>query len=254
MSQLHKKIQELKLRANPVNYSSVSVNERGELSSNFLDDLNKRIISGYLLVWGSVNMHGEMFLRGCCAKSLQDRGPGSSANYKITFLNQHNTCEPLCVFGELTEDAYGLRFRSLPLDAVPWADYVLTQVRSGTLNQFSAGFNYIWDKTEWDEANDCIVCKEIDLFEGSVVTIGSELNTYVIRSAEQQENFFEEIEEFIKTLPRKSQLATRQYFTKLKSLIDLEPLEKRKALNKEIDQPVNEAVINYDYLTENFNL
>lgn len=247
---MHKKIQELKLRANPVNYSQVSVNERGELSSNFLADLEKRIISGYLLVWGSVNLHGEMFLRGCCTKSINDRGPKSNANYKITFLNQHRTGEPLCVFAELVEDDYGLRFVSLPLDDVPWADHVLTQVRSGTLNQFSAGFNYVWDKTEWDDDKDCIVCKEIDLFEGSIVTIASELNTYVIRSSEEQENLYEEVETFIGTLPKKNQLEARQYFTKLKSLIDDEPLQQREVtLDK--NKPVNEKGIDYDYLIKN---
>lgn len=250
MKSVHKQIAELKLRASPVNYSQVSINQRGELTSNFLDDLEKRIISGYLLTWGTVNMHGEMFIRGCCAKSIADRGPNSNANYRITFLDQHYVERALAIFDELVEDSYGLRFQSKPLDNVPWADHVLIQVRSGTLNQFSAGFNYVWDKIEWDEQNGCIVCKEIDLFEGSVVTIGSDVNTMVIRSKEQQENFFEEIESFIKTLPRKDQLQTRQYFTKLKSLIDLEPFEQRDStLDK--NKPVAEKAINYDYLLQN---
>lgn len=247
---MHKKIQELKLRAKPVNYSHVSVNERGQLSNNFFEDLDKRIVSGYLLVWGSKNMHNEIFIRGCCAKSISDRGPNSTANYKITFLNQHNMAEPLCVFAELVEDQYGLRFTSKPLDAVPWADYLLVQFRSGTINQFSAGFNYVWDKIEYDEAQDAIICKEIDLFEGSAVTIGSELNTMVIRSAEQQELFFDELESFVKTLPRKNQLQARQYFSKLKSLIDDEPFNLRSS-TLETDEPAKESEINYDYLIKN---
>lgn len=242
---LHPKIKELKLRANPINYSNVTVNERGELSSDFASDLDNRIVSGYLLRWGSINMHGEIFLRGCCAKSISDRGPGSNANYKITFLNQHRTGEPMCVFAELVEDDYGLRFKTAPLDDVPWADHVLTQLRSGTLNQFSAGFDYVWDKTEWDEANNCIVCKEIDLFEGSVVTIGSEVGTYAIRSKEEESNLYDEIETFIKTLPRKNQLEARQYFTQLKSLVDFEPQNQRNALEE--DKPVTNGV-NYNYL------
>lgn len=250
MSTQHKKIAELKLRANPVNYTQVSIKQRGLLTSDFLADLEKRIVSGYLLTWGTVNMHGEMFLRGCCSKSIADRGPDSPANYKITFLNQHGVEEPLAVFDELVEDDYGLRFRSKPLDNVPWADFVLIQVRSGTLNQFSAGFNYVWDKIDWDDQNECIVCKEIDLFEGSIVTIGSDGNTRVIRSKQQQEDFFDEIECFIKTLPRKNQLQTRQYVTKLKSLIDLEPIGEDPSLEKR-EKPVEEAVINYDYLLEN---
>ena len=245
---IHPKIKELKRRAAPINYSNVSVNDRGELSSDFASDLDKRIVSGYLLRWGSINMHGEMFLRGCCSKSISDRGPDSNANYKITFLNQHRTGEPLAVFGKLIEDEYGLLFQSLPLDNVPWADHVLTQLRSGTLNQFSAGFDYIWDKTEWDDDNNCIVCKEIDLFEGSVVTIGSEVGTYVVRNKEQEANLYDEIETFIKTLPRKNQLEARGYFTQLKSLVDFEPQEQRDALDK--NKPVANA-INYNYLIKN---
>lgn len=247
---LHPKIKELKRRAAPINYSNVAVNERGELTGDFLEDLDNRIISGYLLVWGRVNMHGEMFLRGCASKSINDRGPLSNANYKITFLNQHRQGEPLSVFAELVEDDYGLRFRTKPLDMVPWADHVLTQVRSGTLNQFSAGFDYIWQQTEWDDANDCILCKEIDLFEGSIVTIGSEVGTYVIRSKDEADCLFDEIETFIKTLPRKDQLQARQYFTQLKSLTDLEPFEHSDTTLEERSKPAKNA-IDYNYLINN---
>lgn len=246
---LHPKIKELKRRAAPINYSNVAVNVRGKLEGDFLSDLDKRIVSGYLLVWGSINMHGEMFLRGCASKSINDRGPNSNANYKLTFLNQHRQGEPLAIFAELEEDDYGLRFRTKPLDMVPWADHVLTQVRSGTLNQFSAGFDYIWQQTEWDDAKDCIVCKEIDLFEGSIVTIGSEVGTYVIRSKDDADCLFDEIETFIKTLPRKDQLQARQYFTQLKSLTDLEPLNQDEAL-QERSKPAKNA-IDYNYLINN---
>ena len=246
---LHPKIKELKRRASPINYSNVAVNERGELTSDFASDLENRIISGYLLVWGAVNMHGEMFLRGCASKSINDRGPKSNANYKLTFLNQHRQHEALCQFDELIEDDYGLRFRTKSLDSVPWADHVITQVRSGTLNQFSVGFDYIWQQTEWDEKNDCILCKEIDLFEGSIVTIGSEIGTYVIRSKDEADCLFDEIDSFIKTLPRKDQLQARQYFTQLKSLTDLEPLTHEEALDKR-SKPTKNA-IDYNYLINN---
>lgn len=250
MKPLHKKIAELKLRANPVNYAYVPVQSRGQISSNFLEDLDKRIISGYLITWGTINMHNEMFIRGCASKSIQERGPGSSAQYKLTFLNQHQVEEALCQFDELVEDDFGLRFRTKPLDDVPWADHVLTQVRSGTLNQFSPGFDYVWDKMEWDDTNDCLICKEIDLFEGSIVTIASDMNTRVIRSKEKQEEFFDELEAFIGVLPRKNQLQARQYFTKLKSLIDFQP-ETSDVTLEERAKPVEEAEINYDYLINN---
>lgn len=245
MKALHPKILELKQRASAINYSTVSINDKGELEGDFIELLDKRIIQGYLLRWGTVNKHKEMFFRGCCAKSISERGPQSNANYKMTFLNQHRQYEALCHFDELVEDDYGLRFRSKPLDDVPWADYVLKQVRSGTLNQFSAGFNYVWDKTEWDDNTNTIICKEIDLYEGSVVTIGSEEGTYVIRSAEDQNDLLDDIEHFVKQLPRKQQLEARNLFARQKTLA--EPLEQRTIT---LTEPAGNG-IDYNYLINN---
>lgn len=249
MKTLQQRIQELKKRANPINYSTISVDPSGNLSDTFQTDLDNRIINGYLMTWGTINSYQEMAIKGCCAKSLQERGPGSNSKYKITFLWQHDTTDPLAIFGELTEDDFGLRFRTLPLDDVASADRALKQVRSGTLNQFSAGFNYIWDKIDYDPDNDALILKEIDLMEGSIVTIASDPNTFALRSKENfdaaQLLLNDEMEDFIKTIPRKQQLELRQLITRQKSLYKIEPHEqKQDAL--EVVEPVN--AIDYNYL------
>lgn len=254
--QLHPKIQELKQRAAPITYSNVVVNASGKLATEGEDLLDKRQVEGYLFVWGLVDSHGTKFIKGCCSKSIQERGPNSDAKYKITFQWQHDGTDPLGLFEELTEDDYGLYFRTKPLDDVPNADRTIKQVRSGTINQFSGGFNFIWDKMEWDATDDSLVCYEIDLMEGSVVTRASMSETYAIRSADNMEQAQSELaddtEDFIKSIPRKQQLELRQLFARHKTLTDNKPLELRQAA-LETEEPLtdHQQGLDYEYLKNN---
>lgn len=194
-------------------------------------------------------MHGEKFIKGCFAKSIQERGPGSNSNYEIKFFNQHNQSDPLSLFETIKEDEIGLYFRTRPLDDVASADRVLKQLRSGTLNNFSNGFNYIWDKVEWDDEDNSLVVIEARLFEISVVSIPSDMETYALRSAEDLEDLADDTEEFIKSLPRKSQLEARQLFARHKPLINNEPFEQRNK-TLETNEPA-ESGIDYNYLLTN---
>lgn len=244
--ELHSKILELRLKSAPINYSSTEVNGKGEL----VDD---RRIKGYLAVWGVKDDRGTVFVKGCCSKSLQERGPNSNAKNKIPFLYYHKPDEPLCIFDVLKEDDYGLYFEAVP-DEIPTGDRVVTQVRSGTLNQFSWGFHYIWDKMEYKENQDAVYCYEIDLQEGSVLTFASNTETYAIRSAEQAETAIielqEQTEDFIKTIPKRQQLELRQIITRHISLAKIEPLELRQRALM-VSEPT--ADIDYDYLLNNIN-
>lgn len=252
---MHPKIIELKKRSAPINYSNVSVNDKGQLSEDtFQSDLDNRIINGYVIVWGVKNLYGEKVLKGACSKSIQERGPNSSSKYKITFLWQHDQCDPLSLFAELEEDDYGLRFKTLPLDDVSNADRAIKQIRSGTINQFSAGFNYMWDKMEYDPTDDSIVLKEMELMEISVVTRGVDQETFALRSFKDFDNEIlcmkDDIEDFIKTVPRKQQLELRHLFARQQSLLKIEPQQLRQAALDE-QKPVEEG-IDYNYLLNNF--
>src|SRR5688572_8414152 len=82
MSNLHPKIKELKQRSAPITYSEVmSVSSEGLTVED-----NK--IKGYLIAWGVRDTYGTKFIKGCCAKSLNERGPGTQSKYKITLLWQ----------------------------------------------------------------------------------------------------------------------------------------------------------------------
>jgi len=235
----HPKIKAARANATPVAWRSISVNAAGNLVSTYAEDLDNRIINGYLVTWGTVNDYGEKFIKGAFAKSINDRGPNSNSNYKICFLWMHDLRDPLAQFAELVEDDIGLRFRTKPLDDVPNADRCITQIRSGTLNQFSIGFNYVWDKIAYDDADDSLVMMECDFVEGSVVTAASDRNTFALRSAAPTEDekidLNDDIELFIKSVPRKQQAELRTLFTRHKSLLSYEPQQgtQPNALNED---------------------
>jgi|SRR5581483_4333216 len=254
---LHPKIKALKQRSAPVTFSTLSVRADGKLTDNKMS-VEERTVKGYLIVWGVVDCYGTMFMKGCCAKSINDRGPQSNSKYKITFLWQHRQDDPIGQFTVLKEDDYGLYFEAVVDDPeeVPTAKRALNQIKSGTINQFSAGFDYVWDKMEYDQSTDSILLKEIDLYEGSAVTIGANTETYAIRSAQDlsqaKEDLHDETEDFIRSIPRKQQLELRQLIARHISLAKVEPDELRQ---KTLDnsEPMKDG-IDYKYLLNNFSL
>lgn len=245
---MNPKIQEIKQRAAPINYNNVSVNEFGELQER-VNLLDQRIVEGYAVVWGKANEYREVFIKGAFSKSLNERGPGKNSNYEIKFLNQHNQNDPLGLFEVLKEDETGLYFKTKPLDDEDTASRVIRQLKKKTLNNFSIGFDFVWDQMEYDEKADVVIMKEARLFEISVVSIPADLNTYAIRSKENLEELHDDTDEFIKSLPRKMQLEARQLFARHKSLVNLGPLDVQQEA-PEVKEPV-EAGIDYQYLLQN---
>jgi HK97 family phage prohead protease len=206
---LHPKIEERKQSALPINYNFqpvVNLETRESL-------LNQRIIEGYGNVWNSSNSHGEKFMKGCWTRSINENGPMSDAHYKIKFRNQHGNA--LALIDVLREDEVGLYFKTKPLDDIDEADNLLKQVRSGTINNFSNGFKYIWDKMEYDSEDDSLIIKEARLFEISAVPIPSDLNTFAMRSLGWGEPLdTDELEDFIQDLPKNKQLQCRKLISK----------------------------------------
>jgi HK97 family phage prohead protease len=142
-------------------------NERSKLSIG--DD---RKIKGYALVWGEKNDYNEIFVKGSTLNSLNARGVGASKN-QILILNQHKRSQILARPSALQEDETGLYFEAEIIKGTQYADEAVAQVRQGVLNQLSVGFNYIWDKVEFDPASDAYVIREMKLYEISLVSLGS---------------------------------------------------------------------------------
>lgn len=233
MKKLHKKVLELKetVGQSPI-HRSVAVEQpeaiRAANTSPKLTD--SREIDQYFCLFNQVDDWGVRPRPGCFKQSLAERGPKSNANYKITVLWQHDQKDPLCLPTTLIEDEIGLRGTYSP-DPVPSGDRCVIQVRSGTVNNGSYGFNYIWDRMEYNDELDCIDMFDCKLFEVSPVTIGSQKDTFVTRSASGllvDEFLDEETEFLINQLPRKMHLEIRSLIARHISLAKAQPLETRQ--------------------------
>jgi len=156
-----KRLGDIQLRALPT-----------EFDSNKITVTEDREIRGYAIVWGQKNSHSEIVLKGATLNSLNARGVNSTRN-KIQFLYQHNTTQPIAVITELEEDDFGLRFVAKIVDT-QLGNEVIELINAGALRQLSYGFNYIWDKAEYDADEDAYILREIKLWEISLVTFSSD--------------------------------------------------------------------------------
>ena len=163
-----------------------------------------RTISGYAAIFNNRDKVGDVLLKGCFAKSIQDRGPESQANDKIIMLWQHDQHEPIGRISVLREDEKGLYFEAV-IDDVERGNQAIKQLESGTLNQFSIGYSYVWEKCEYDEARDSFIVKEVVLYEISVVSIGCNGETEYLglksEGTDPYEELNKEVESAVKGLP-----------------------------------------------------
>lgn len=244
MKQRNKHIEQFRKNAPPIAYTNVTITER----SSKLDD---RIVEGYAVIWGQRNSHGEKVVKGAYSKSITENGPESKASYQIKFRDEHGRACGL--FEELREDEIGLYFRTKPLDNVQWANDLLTQLKSGTINNFSIGFRFIWDRIEWDDTDDSMIILEARLLEISAVAIPSDEGTYAIRAHEEPEYLQEDTEEFILSLPKSKQLEARKIITRNISLASQQATQKpaTTTVPKKRSTPVK-AKVDYKYLLKNF--
>lgn len=141
--------------------------------ADIMDD-EKHVIRVKFASFGNKDSAGDILVKGCFAKSINERGPQSDTNRKIAFLWQHDIYDPIgkvLEIEELDDGAYATVQLS-NFDAVPNAKRAWYQLNDGDINQFSFGFQYVWDKMEYIEEEDAFLVKEVVLLEISVVTLG----------------------------------------------------------------------------------
>lgn len=160
-------------------------------------DEDKHVIEVKFASFGNVDSDGDLLVKGCFAKSINDRGPESSTNRKIAFLWQHDMRDPIGKIMKIEEreDGAYATVQLSDFDAVPNAKRAYYQLQEGTLNQFSFGFNYIWDKVEYDEEKDAFIIMEVKLYEISVVTMGANEETEYIGEIDDMKAFVRDLKE-----------------------------------------------------------
>lgn len=155
---------------------SVAARGRKEFSVSKADvvDRDKHVIRVKFASFGNKDAAGDILIKGCFSKSINDRGPESSTNRKIAFLWQHDTTDPIgrVLSIEERDDGAYADVQLSNFDAVPNAKRAWYQLNDGDINQFSFGYQYVWDKMEYAEADDAFIVREVVLHEISVVTLG----------------------------------------------------------------------------------
>lgn len=230
---LHKKIEAKKSQV-----SNIAVCYKDYLFSFKKPSQDGRTVKGYFAVFGNKDSDGDIIIKGAFSKSLTDRGPASSAGNKIAHLWQHDMSKPLGKITKLEEDDFGLYFEC-EYDDIQLANDALTQIKSGTLDKFSIGYRYIWDKMEYDTDQDAFICKELELYEGSLVTLAANDATYVvgIKSeagiAEAMEGLNERIDTALKGIASEKQFTIRQLVKEAIALAQIKPLEDKKQALKD---------------------
>ena len=146
-------------------------------------DSGKHVVEIKFAAFGNIDSDRDILIKGCFAKSIQERGPESSTHRKIAFLWQHDLHDPIgkILKIEEREDGAYAEVQFSNFDAVPNAKRAYYQLIDGDIDQFSFGFEYVWDKLDFDETIDAFVVKEVKLFEISVVTLGANERTEFIR-------------------------------------------------------------------------
>lgn len=213
---------------------------------------NPRLIKQYFCIWGVADDYNTEPMKGCFLKSINERGPNSDATNKIVILNQHDQRNPLCKPLVLKEDEIGLYSEYIPDEGIQSNNDLVIRVKNGTINGGSYGFNYVWDKMVYDEKTDTIRMYETELYEGSPVTIPSQIGTFVVRGKNGfDENLQRETEDLIKKVPRKLQLEMRSLISRHISLAESQPnSQSQSSLRKR--KPKQRIGIDYDYLIQNF--
>lgn len=214
-------------------------------------DESSREVAMMLSGFGNIDDGRDMIIKGAFTKSIQEHGPDSESDRKIIYLWAHDPKDPIGKFMKLDETEDGL-YAEAYVDDVENGNRALKQYASGTLNQHSIGFNYVWDKMEYIEDGDFFLIKEVKLYEGSVVPFGMNENTPFIgfkSLAEKKPDLMSEINSELKNISPADRIKTRKLISKILSLGNFEPQE-IKALEK-LNKP---TAMNIDSLIENFKL
>lgn len=115
-------------------------------------------IEGYAAVYGAPDMSGDVILPG--AFGVAGRADG------VRMLHQHEAAEPIGVWENFREDAFGLYAEGRLILSAPRAREVWTLLRGGALDGLSVGFRTVRAGRE----NGRRLIIEASLWEVSVVT------------------------------------------------------------------------------------
>jgi len=101
----------------------------------------------YAATWDAVDSFGTRFKKGAFKKTLNEKMKRGD----IKVLWQHRIDEPIGLVLDAKEDDHGLLVHCMLDQGVPRADQARAQMKSGTINQMSFGFDIIKQNKNKDD-------------------------------------------------------------------------------------------------------
>jgi len=120
-------------------------------------------VEGYASLFGEIDQASDMVMKGAFAGSLARRGVR-----RIPMLFQHDPAEPVGIWQELREDAFGLYARGRLIPDVARGRELLALVREGAIDGLSIGFKTV--KARVEPRTRVRRLHEVELWEISIVT------------------------------------------------------------------------------------
>ena len=179
---------------------------------------DERTIKAIANTYYLIDSDGDMLVKGCAIKSINDRGVNSNATAKIKFqsdhiLNTKNAVGRITVMDERIIDAHTVLYFEGFIPETRKGNDDLINYKSGVFDNHSIGFRYkvieiadansedLNEQKNWNEfyplainpeVADAMgffwVVKEIELFEVSVVSFGANKLTPYLGSKSKEEN------------------------------------------------------------------
>ena len=131
-------------------------------------DSKNRIITGYLASFESKDHDNDVIEKGAFQKSIMER------KENIFFLNHHKWDQPHGKFMSLVEDSKGLKFESNALPNTTYSNDLIELYSLGIVKEHSIGFQAVKAAKDTKGIRSL---REMKLYEGSNVTMGSNPNT-----------------------------------------------------------------------------
>lgn len=93
-----------------------------------------------------IDSYGDVLIDGCCAKSITERGPGSSMPGKIKHLSNHSLMDGIGrieLIEETTIDKMSVLHVNSWMSETTKGEETLIKYKEGIIDQHSIGFNYL---------------------------------------------------------------------------------------------------------------
>jgi HK97 family phage prohead protease len=124
--------------------------------------------AGYLSVFGNKDTYGDVVEPGAFKASL---AAWATKGRLPPVLWQHDSTEPIGLFTKMVEDLHGLYVDGqLLVESDPVAARAYAHLKAGSVSGMSIGYSVPTGGGQWDPQTATYRLKQIDLWEGSLVT------------------------------------------------------------------------------------